>query len=120
MSNQILQKEQLENILKKNWSEFLDHLRLMRLVMEDVRDTPFKEITQESIPALQIKISVTKFRILNESNTPTNYQFEFWLEYSMPKQEGIVIGTNIYLMNLNGEIHLQDSFGTHFKPKIIK
>jgi hypothetical protein len=120
MVNGIFKTQKLEELLQHNWGNFLDHLLLMRKVMEDVRDTSFKEIKQQNIPPRQVKFSVTKFNVIekskNEASFP-NYAFEFWLEFTIPKDNGVVIGTNTYLMNLQGEIQLDKSFGTHFKPE---
>ena len=116
MKNQVLNKEKLEEILQKQWTDFLDHIRFMRLVMEDVRDTQFKEIRQESIPPVFVKFSVTKVNILNLSD----YHLELWVEFSIPKEDGVVIGTNVYNLNFKGEIILKEYFGTHFRPKNLK
>ena len=116
MKNQILKKEQLEETFQKQWTDFLDHVRLMRLVMEDVRDTKFKEIQQESIPPVCVKFSVTRVQILENSDC----HFEIWIEFSIPKDKGVAIGTSIYHLNLNGQIFLKECFGTKFEPKILK
>jgi hypothetical protein len=116
MKSQILKKEKLEETFQKQWTDFLDHVRLMRLVMEDVRDTKFKEIQQESIPPVCVKFSVTKVTILESSD----YHFEIWIEFSIPKDDGVVIGTSVYNLNLSGQIVLKECFGTNFRPKILK
>lgn len=113
MKSQILKKENIEETFQKQWTDFLDHVRLMRLVMEDVRDTTFKEIQQESIPPVCVKISITKVKILNSSD----YHFELWIEFSIPKENGVVIGTNVYNLSLEDKILLKESFGTYFRPK---
>jgi hypothetical protein len=90
----------------------------MRKVMEDVRDTQFKEIKQEKIPDRQVKFSVTKFYAIDSLKIPSsNYALEFWIEYTIPKGTGVVIGTNIYLLSFQGDILLNESFGTHFIPQ---
>jgi hypothetical protein len=113
MVNKIFKINKLEEILQNNWTNFLDHLLLMRMVLEDVRNNSFNKIKQENIPEKQVKFSITKFCI-NENNN-SNYEFEFWVEYTIPKEKGVVIGTNIYLLNLKGEIKLDTYFGTHFE-----
>jgi hypothetical protein len=116
MANEILKKDQLENLLQQQWGKFLDHLRLMRVVMEDVSNTSFKEIEQQDIPDRHVKFSLTKFSIVLEPD----HAFEFWVEFTIPKQNGVVIGTSVYLLKLNGDISLRQCFGTHFRPKILK
>lgn len=107
----------MEETLHNNWGNFLDHIRLMRKVMEDVRDTTFNKLLQQNLPPRQVKFSVTKFSLnlksRNESYDP-DYAFEFWVEYSIPKDQGVVIGTNIYLLSFQGDLKLHKSFGTQF------
>lgn len=120
MVNEIFKIKNLEDLLQNNWGNFLDHLLLMRKVMEDVRDNSFKEIKQQNIPPRHVKFSVTKFSVIEKSqlaHSYLNYAFEFWVEYTIPKSNGVVIGTNIYLLNLQGDIKLDNFFGTHFMPE---
>ena len=109
MVNGIFKKEMLENLLQRQWTDYLDHVRMMRMVMEDVRDNSFKEIVQEQIPLKNPSITLTKVIYDNP--------LELWIEFTIPKLDGIVIGTNTYLLNLLGEIVLKESFGTHFRPQ---
>jgi len=113
MVNEIFKKDQLENLLQQQWGKFLDHVRLMRVVMEDVSNTSFKEIQQQEIPQRHVKFSLTKFSIILEPD----HALEFWVEFNIPKQDGVVIGTSIYVLRLNGNISLRECFGTHFRPK---
>jgi len=118
MKKKIFEKEKLEELFLKQSSTFLDHLGLMKKIMEDVRDNTFKEIKQEDLPPKCVKITLTKFLILDKQID--NYNFELWAEYSVPKENGVVIGTNIYLISSNGDVYLRNIFGTFFKPKILK
>lgn len=118
MVNEIFKTQKLEETLQNNWTHFLDHLLLMRQVLEDIRNTSFRELKQQNIPNRQVKFSVTKFTVINAVQKKVEsqrYAFEFWVEYSVPKEDGVVVGTNTYLLSLEGEIKLHDSFGTHFK-----
>jgi hypothetical protein len=121
MVNGIFKRQKLEELLQHNWGDFLDHLLLMRQVLEDVRNTPFRELMQQNIPPRQVKFSVTKFSSLpansQQLNSDSNYAFEFWVEYTIPKDDGVVVGTNTYLLSLDGNLKLGESFGTHFRPE---
>lgn len=115
MSTKILNVKSLEEIFQREWSNFLDYMQLMRIILSDVRDNKFKEIKQDAIPPKQTKISITK-TILNENE---NSIFDFWVEFSIPKNKGVVIGTNIYALNKDGTLSLKESFGTYFEQNKI-
>lgn len=110
MSRGIVLSENLERLLQSHWVEILDHVRLMRVIGELVRDTSFKVIGQAQIPPRCIKMSVTSFKM-------TDHGFEVWVEYSVPKGDGVVIGTSTFLLRLSGELELTETFGTHFVPE---
>jgi len=110
MNRGIVLSEKLERLLQSHWVEILDHVRLMRVIAELVRDTSFKVIEQAEIPQRHIKMSVTSFKM-------TNHGFEVWVEYSVPKGDGVVIGTSTFLLCLSGELELKETFGIHFVPQ---
>ena len=103
----VLIKEKLELLLQSKWTEFLDRQQLLRLCLEYVRDTAYNTLKQEK--TIQLRISVTKF-IVTESFP----EFEMWVEFTIPKDNGVVIGTHVFALNLNGEINLKETHGTHF------
>lgn len=82
----------------------------MRIVVELVRDTPFAEMMQDVLPKIHVKISITKV-------TMNNLGFEFWIEYSAPKGNGVVIGTIVMQILTNADVEVKEIYGTHFVPK---
>lgn len=102
----LMVKEKLESLLQTHWASFLDKSQLIRFVLETARDTEYKAIKQQTIPPKQIKLSITKFNIKEKG-------FEIWIEFTVPKDNGVVIGTHILALNLTGEFHLTDSYGTY-------
>ena len=118
MLKNIFKKSELEDTLQKQWTNYLDHLLLMRMVMEYVRDTTYKEIMQQTVPPIKCKLSVTKFSLINYvNNIRPNYDFEIFLEFTIPKEDGVAIGTSVYFLNLNGDMQLDQCFCTWFRPK---
>lgn len=115
MVNGFLLKEKLEDIFQRQWSDFIDYVRLMRRVMEDVRDTSFREIRQQSVPPLQVKMSITNCKLSPDAGGDTG--LELWVEFSIPKDKGVVIGTSVYLLTFSGDLSLKNSFGTYFLPE---
>ena len=119
MVNGFLKLEMLEQLLQRHWIDFVDNVRLMHKVMTDVRDTSFKEITQDENHPRQVNISITHIEVkaVVESTIPEPV-LELWVEYTIPRDKGMVIGTGIYFLNLkSGDLSLRDLFGTYFTQR---
>lgn len=112
MTKSLFIRSNLESLLQSRWTEFLDRAQIMRTVLENVRDTDYMESIQAELPPNRVKLSVTKIAI------QPSHAFEVWIEFSVPKGTGIVVGTNVYTLRLTGEFELKDSYGTHFLPEI--
>ncbi len=108
MANLIV-NENLEQLLQANWSQFLDRSQIMRMTMEFARDSEYRVVHQEISPK-QIRISITKFRV-NKNG------FETWVEFTLPKNEGVIVGTHVCSLSLSGELELKETYGTHFVPE---
>lgn len=112
MNSKILVTEKLENLLQTRWAEIIDHRQLLLTVMQDVRDTPFETIRQQQIPSHQTRLVVTKVSVQSE-------YFEFWAEFSIPRDSGVVVGTGIYALRLSGELRLKQLVASNFQPETI-
>lgn len=113
MVNKLFRSERLEDLLQAHWTEFIDPIMLMKTVMEHVSSNQFKTIVQATIPPKQVKVTITKFDTISQ-NRP-----EFWVEFSVPKDNGVVVGTSTYQIDTAGNIVMVKSFGTNFVPKQI-
>lgn len=102
-------KQNLEHLLKAHWSEFTDHRQLMRMVLETARDAQYQTIKQQSTPPQEIKLSITKCDIKEKG-------LEVWAEFTIPKEDGVVIGTHILFLKFTGEYQLINTYGTFFRP----
>lgn len=111
MANRIIDTKKLESLLQSNWSEFLDKSQLMRAVLEYARDAEYMVLHQSEIPSQQIKLTITKFTIKQPP------EFEIWVEFTAPRDQGVVIGTHVVTLLFNGEIELKETYGTHFLPE---
>lgn len=105
----VLITERLEQLLQSKWAEFLNPQQLLRASLEYARDTEYRTLPKSEIHKVQVRISVTKFVV-----TETPSEFEIWVEFSVPKDEGVIIGTHVMSLSLTGEIKLKESHGTHF------
>lgn len=110
MEKKLIDMPCLESLLQAHWTEILDRTKFMRIVLETARDTDYRVIEQQNIPPKQIKLSVTKFGLQGN-------EFEVWAEFTVPKNDGVVVGTHVYTLKLTGELELKDTYGTHFRPK---
>jgi len=111
----ILIAEKLERLLQLNWTEFLDRQQIVRLCLEYARNAAYKTLQQKEIPKIQFRASVTKFIV-----TEITPEFEIWIEFSVPKDNGVVIGTHVLSLRLSGEVKLKESHGTHFLMETTK
>lgn len=102
-------KQRLESLLTSHWADFLDKEQLLRVVLETARDADYKVIEQQNIPPRQIKLSVTKFNIEKTG-------FEVWIEFTVPKDNGVVVGTHVLSLDLSGKFRLNQTYGTFLRP----
>lgn len=106
--------EKLEQLLLANWTFLLDRNLLIRNILENVRDAKLPVVQQKDVPPAIVKVIVTKFAVKDKT------QFELWIEFSIPKDEGLAIGSQVYTLGLDGELNLQESYGTVFLPEITQ
>ncbi len=104
----IIQKN-LEELLTKNWISFIDRNKLFRKVLEDTRNIEFPKKLEKDNLSTTTKLSITEIKIGN------NRDLEVMVEFNVPKENGIVIGTYLYLLELTGELYLKESYGMYFE-----
>jgi hypothetical protein len=119
MVNNVFKKTEMEEILQKNCTNYLDHIIFMKIIMKDISNNSFKKITQESLPPRCVKISITNVSFLNkQQKSQSDADLEIWAEFSIPKEKGVVIGTAVYHLNFASEtLFLENCYGTFFLPK---
>ena len=111
MSENIISLNNLEEVLKKNWATFFDKKKLLVTVLKDARKIDFKVSKQKQCPPQNIKVLITNFKFLSGN------LFEIWVEFTVPKDHGVIIGTHIYSLCLDGDLKLIKSFGTLIIPE---
>ena len=102
----VILNEKLQQLLVAHWADVLDRNLLIKQVLESVRDTDYP--TLHSSVKNKMEFSVTKFNVANDLT------FEVWIEFTAPKGDGVVIGTHVYRLSLDGNLSLLKSYGTHF------
>lgn len=111
MSNSsLIIPEKLEQLFLHNWAEFIDKTALIRKVLVDARDAELKSVSG-SPPTSQLKLTITRFRLVD------NTKFEVWVEFAVPKDEGMIVGSHVYLTDCSGDFQLQDTYGVVFQSQ---
>ncbi len=80
----------------------------MRTVLEQARNSEYRVLKQPEIPPRQVKVTVTRIALLDANP-------EMWVEFSVTKGEGVIVGTHIFSLSSTGELVLKESHGTHFQ-----
>lgn len=106
--NKVILTEKLDELMLANWAAFVNRELLIKQTLQFARENEYKTATTQKEISNQIKISVTKFCL------KTN---EMWIEFSIPQDGGVLIGTHIGVFNLNGELNLTESMGTLLKQR---
>lgn len=111
MITDILIRGQLERVLQTYWAEFLDYVRILRAVRAYVLDNTFREIRQAEIPRRAASVTVSRVNV-----RPESAGLELWVEFAMPKGDGVVLGTAVALLTLDGTFSFKEVHGSHVRP----
>lgn len=102
----VINNEKLEQLLTKNWAEFIDYRKLIAFIMICVRDNKdtFPIHKELDLPKKNVEITISKFSIKRD-------KFLLWIDFTVPQESGFSIGTcEAYLTNL-GELILNQVVG---------
>lgn len=105
----LLDRSKLEQLLQSNWTSFIDASVFMRRVLVDARDAELRVVREKDAPVPRTKVTITSFKISGKD------QFEIWAEFTVPHERGVVVGTHTYLLQLDGELTLQNTHGVVFE-----
>jgi hypothetical protein len=108
IENNILQVENLEELLLKNWTQFLDSSRFMAFCLQNIRDN------QHTFTEADVDIGVSQSSAVNLQITLSRFQikpnyFILWAEFKMPiNHSKFAIGTSELTLSNTGELkHIQ-------------
>lgn len=106
----IVKIEELEKILTKCWTSFIDSKLLLKKVLEDANLIASPNIVHDKKVNFnrKLQISITEFTYKQDST------FDVCVEFSIPKEKGILFGNHYYSLNLDGYLFLENSSGTLF------
>lgn len=102
----MLDKLKLEEVLLKHWASFLDSKKLMVRVLQDASDAAesFEKAVATKIER-SIRISASRFQLTGDG-------FVIWMEFTVPRDAEVHLGTAEYLLSFGGELVLQQMIGT--------
>jgi hypothetical protein len=108
MPKKLLILEKLQQLLKSNWTSFLDSTQVLKQALLDVQNAKLKEVREKDAPLPRTKITITRFELTNKG------AFEIWVEFTIQTSRGTAVGTHTYNLTLDGELQLQETHGVLF------
>jgi hypothetical protein len=108
----IIDNLKLEKLLVANWANFLDQKRVIAYTLMCVQNHKFdKVIETHKKLLLNTKITVSLFQL-------KKHGFNIWIEYSIPIEQNVAIGTVELSLSNNGELGHVQTIGTLMRSKI--
>jgi len=104
----MIDREKLEEVLRKNWTHFLDSKKLMARVLQDANSAAdtFHIVKKKSRPQRNmVQISVSRCQ-------PTCAGFLLWVEFFIPRDPHAYLGTAEYLLGEQNDPTLRQIIGT--------
>ena len=106
----MIDKGKLEDLLIRNWASFFDIKKLVVRVLRDVNaagDT-FHAAKGGSKPDRNtMQVSLSRFHLADTG-------FELWVEFVVPRDGDVSVGTVEYLLSNSGLMELRQIMGTRF------
>jgi len=88
----------------------MDSKQLIAFTLLNVRDKKdsFQEIKEkDELPKKNIQVTLSRFE-------PCSDGFTVWIDYTVPQENEIIVGTVETILNLNGDLTLLNIIGTRF------
>jgi hypothetical protein len=113
MHTRLIDPQKLEALFLANWANLIDKTQFLKRVLADARDYKAPVVSQEDAPpGSTTKMTITKFEPLGKG------QYEIWVEFTLPRESGVLVGTHIYQLSLDGEATLVNTSGVCFESKV--
>ncbi len=105
----MLNKTKVEEVLVQNWTKFIDTNRLLATTLRDVRDHDLPVKVGKPPTKHSVQISVSRLQ-------PGPHGFLLWVEFSIPRNEELALGTCEYALSWDGDLALRTVLGTRIIP----
>jgi hypothetical protein len=101
---------EFEKLLIKHWTQFINPQKLIAFVLQHVRDTDLaKANTPPPVQKNAVQITLTQFRATE------NGIFIIWVDFIIPKEKGLAIGTcELNMCPVTGKINHLQTLGNFF------
>jgi len=116
MEANVLNVGGLEHVLQTHWAEVLDSTLIRRAVSLHVSENDFLKQVQDAIPKRQLQLTVSKFKIETCEKEKREW-FDVAIEFTAPKNDGVVVGTVVCEIYLDGFCRFIKWYGTHLCPR---
>ena len=103
----LLDKKQLENLLLRNWTSFINKNKLIVFVLQQIKVSKFEYIKTEIHHKKQLQITLSQMAF-------TNNGISIWADFSIPQEDSISIGTITMTIDHSGSIFLNQVLGNNF------
>jgi hypothetical protein len=111
--NTLIDPKKLEALFLANWANLIDKTQFLKRVLSDARDYKAPIVSQEDAPpGSTTKMTITKFSPLGKG------QYEIWVEFTLPRESGVLVGTHTYKLSLDGEATLLYTSAVSFESKV--
>ena len=105
----IIDNSKLEKLLIANWANILDQKKLIAYTLMCVQNHEFRKVAETSKKLMHnVKITVSRFEL-------KEHGFNLWIEYSIPIEQNIAIGTVELFLSNCGDVNNIQTIGTLFK-----
>tara|TARA_Y100000296_G_C4961894_1_gene151410 strand:- start:161 stop:487 length:327 start_codon:yes stop_codon:yes gene_type:complete len=105
----IIDNLKLEKLLVANWANFLDQKKLIAYTLMCVSNHEFGQSVETDGKLLpNVKITISHFQLKKDG-------FNLWIEYSIPMEQNVAIGTVELRLSNGGDLSHIQTIGTLFK-----
>lgn len=102
----LFEKQKLEEVLKNNWTKYINYKLLMNYIVNAVPlYAPNWAILKQFKKNQGNKITISKINLLNDS-------ILLWVDFEVPYQNSVALGTIEIAMKLNGAFETTHISGT--------
>lgn len=102
----MIDKTKIEQLLMKNWSEFLNTKNLFSTSLSLISATTFSIVKTDKLPeGNSVKLSVVQLNIVNTG-------LRLWVDFFVPKDNAVSVGTIDCFITWDGTFTLINLVGT--------
>jgi hypothetical protein len=99
-------------VLVKQWAEVVDHRSVFALILEAVSTAPLDIGTTTALPQKNLtRLSASRFEAVGPG------EFLLWVEFSIPRNEGVDVGTAEVRLRPDGSGVVSRVVGRRLSPR---